>query len=65
MCEKIFNSYFDFDLFRKEEEKASLNYERALRKPNVNMKELESLLSKLETYRQAANLIDYIKGELT
>lgn len=65
MCDKIFNSDFDFDLFRREEEKASRNYERALEKPNVNMEELERLLSKFETYRQAANLIDYLKGELT
>lgn len=63
MCDKIFNS--DFDLFRREEEKASRNYERALEKPNVKMEELERLLSKFETYRQAANLIDYLKGELT
>ena len=65
MCDKIFNSDFDFDLFRREEEKASRNYERALEKPNVKMEELERLLSKFETYRQAANLIDYLKGELT
>lgn len=65
MCDKIFNSDFDFDLFRWEEEKASRNYERALAKPNVKIEELERLLSKFETYRQAANLIDYLKGELT
>ena len=60
---KIFNSDFDFELFRREEEKASRNYERALGKPNVTLEELENLLSKFETYRQAANLIDYLKGE--
>lgn len=67
MCNemKIFNSDFDFELFRREEEKASRNYERALAKPNVKIEELEMLLSKFETYRQAANLIDYLKGELT
>ena len=62
---KFFNSYFDFELFRREEEKASRNYERALRKSNVKLEELENLYSKLETYRQTANLIDYLKGELT
>ena len=65
MCDKIFNSDFDFDLFRREEEKASRNYGRALAKPNVKTEEIERLLSKFETYRQAANLIDYLKGELT
>lgn len=58
----FFNSYFDFELLRREEEKASRNYERALRKPNVKLEELEKLYSKLETYRQAANIIDYLKG---
>lgn len=58
---KIFNSDFDFELFRREEEKARRNYERALAKPNVKTEELESLLLKFETYRQAANLIDYLK----
>lgn len=62
---KFFNSYFDFELFRREEEKASRNYERALRKPNVKLEELENLYSKLETYRQAANIIDYLKGGAT
>lgn len=62
---KIFNSDFDFDLLRREEEKASRNYERALAKQNVTPEELENLLSKFETYRQAANLIDYLKGELS